>query len=327
MPAKHRTRPKAVPGFGPPAAADDRELHRVHKLILGLDPTGSRFANSLRDAIDQLLDGQRTGRWDWNQLRKTEKTHMGTVIEIKLHHDFNFGDGIDMDYLIAEIEVDCKFSQTMGGWEMPPEAVGHLCLVVTANDDAALWSAGLIRLTEGLLREGGNRDRKRRLTPEGESSILWLHQEMPLPPNLLLHLDATTRNNILDHKSGQRRINELFRAVPCEIIRRAVVLTVAQQEDSLKRARDARNQKNLGSEGFLVLGHQDDDPRIAKELGLPVPEKGQFVSVRVCPASADATNVATIAGGQWRIARPSDRATPAPKTSRSIDPKRRGVNG
>ena len=40
------------------------------------------FATALRDAIDQLLDGERTGRWDWYTLRKTEKTHMGTIVEI-----------------------------------------------------------------------------------------------------------------------------------------------------------------------------------------------------------------------------------------------------
>ena len=76
---------------------------------------------ALRDAIDQLLDGERTGRWDWYTLRKTEKTHMGTIVEIRLHNEFDFDDGEAMDYRIAGIDVDCKFSQSVGGWELPPD--------------------------------------------------------------------------------------------------------------------------------------------------------------------------------------------------------------
>ena len=109
-------------------------------------------------------------------LRKTEKTHMGSIVEINLHREFEFADGDATDYRIDGIEVDCKFSQSLGGWELPPESVGHLCLLVWANDDSSRWEAGLVRVPEAYLRPGrGNRDGKRRLTIEGESRILWLY--------------------------------------------------------------------------------------------------------------------------------------------------------
>ncbi len=35
-----------------------------------------RFRWALRDSLDELLDGQRTGRWAYQHLSKTEKTYL-----------------------------------------------------------------------------------------------------------------------------------------------------------------------------------------------------------------------------------------------------------
>jgi hypothetical protein len=267
--------------------------------------------------MDQLLDGERTGRWDWYTLRKTEKTHMGTIVEIRLHNAFEFDDGTEMDYRIAGVDVDCKFSQSMGGWELPPESMGHLCLLVTANDDAASWYAGLIRVTDDKVGSP-NRDGKRKLTLSGESQIAWLYDDHALPPNLLLHLTEADRERVFTARtgnrptSGQARLKELFRTVQGQIVRRAVVCTVAMQDDSMKRARDCRLKKHLGKEGFLILGHQEQDPEVADALGLPRPSKGQFVSVRVSPADAGDAPVAEIRGQLWRVADADDPPIVAP---------------
>src|SRR4051794_20048815 len=117
-----RTEPRSTPGHEPPSRDDDPELWAVADELWRLDDDGSKIANALRDTIDQLLDGEHTGRWDWLTLRKTEKTHMGTLVEIRLHNVFEFDDGAVMDYRIDGIEVDCKFSQDVGGWMMPPES-------------------------------------------------------------------------------------------------------------------------------------------------------------------------------------------------------------
>ena len=264
-------------GHDPPTQQQDPELHEVAALIRAADPEGARIGRVLRETIDQLLDGQHTGRWDWQTLRKTEKTHMGTLVEINLHREFDFADGATMDYRIGGIEVDCKFSQSLGGWELPPESVGHLCLLLWANDDASRWEAGLIRVHETDLRPGGNRDAKRRLTEEAESRILWLYENPALPENLLLHLGDATRERIFDaggaRSSGQARINELFRAIQQRVIPRSAILTVATQDDAMKRARDARLPKHLGSEGILVLGHQEQDPLVAESSGFPRPRR------------------------------------------------------
>jgi len=254
---------------------------------------------------------------------------MGTLVEINLHRQFSFGDGEVTDYRIAGIEVDCKYSMTYGGWELPPEAVGQLCLLVTADDRARTWSAGLIRCREEYLRGKPNRDAKRQLTASSRARIrpLWPGHG-PLAGNLLLSLPPGTSERIFGARAaggqqhGQARTNELFRSVQRRIIRRAELATVAQQDDFMKRARGnggARTQ--LRHEGILVLGHQDSDPLIAAALGLPAPSKGEFISARVVAAQAGRDDpVAIIAGQRWALARKGDPVIPAPVVPRKQQP-------
>ncbi len=326
--------PHLVAGYGPPAPGEDPELDRVAAAILRTDPHGDRFASVLRETYDQLYDGQRTGRWSPEQLRKTEKTHMGTLVEINVHREFGFGDGAAMDYNIDGVEVDCKFAARLGGWMLPREAytAEHLCLVVWASEEHNRWVAGLVRATPRSGRAAAgepddllgkeNQDRKRPLTPAGESRVRWLYDAPALPENLLFHLDAATRDVIFAaggrRDSGQKRVNALFRLVQRRIVNRASLLTVARQKDSPKRARDARLPRHLGQEGILVLGHQEDDPVVAAHLGLPVPAKGDFVSARVVPAERGRTGAAAeIEGAFWRLAEPSDPVVAAPQMKRS----------
>src|ERR1700723_2337673 len=294
---------------------DDPELEAVETELHLLAPTGGRVAAVLRDTLDQIYDGQHTGRWDYDQLNKTEKTHVGTLVEINLHRQFGFMDGTATDYRIAGVEVDCKYSMKYGGWELPPEAMDHICLLVTANDRQSSWAAGLIRIREPLLRARSNRDAKGQLSVNSYAYIrrIWPDNRR-LAENLFLSLDTDTRNRIFNAKAnhgnqhGQARVNELFRLVQHRIIRRAELATVAQQDDFMKRARGNGGARTaLRSEGILVLGHQDNDPLVASALGLPVPRKGEFVSARVVPARADRDDpVADIDGRSWALARPGD---------------------
>lgn len=306
-----------------PARGIDLELDAVTDELYRLDPTGDRVATVLRATFDQLYDGQHTGRWSFEQLHKTEKTHMGTLVEINLHREFEFIDGSATDYRIAGVEVDCKYSMS-GTWTLPPEAVGHLALVVAANDLSSQWMAGLVRVTEDKLNPGRNRDAKGTLSAYGRSQIRWLWSDHPgLAPNLFHQLGHTDREAIFEAKArrgnqhGQARVNELFRRVQGRLIRRAELATVAQQDDFMKRARGNGGARTaLRPEGILVLGHQDNDPRIAKALGLGIPSKGQFVSARVVPAKSPLGHVAEIHGELWRLATSTDPVFEAPEVSR-----------
>jgi hypothetical protein len=86
-------------------SAVDPELQALANAFRALDPDGKRTAKVLRETIDQLYDGQRTGRYRWDQLYKTEKTHCGTLVEINLQREFRFEDGVILDYSIVDLEV------------------------------------------------------------------------------------------------------------------------------------------------------------------------------------------------------------------------------
>ncbi len=85
-----------------------------------------RFGNVLRQSIDEVLDGQRTGRFDIYaaDVAKTERTYLGTKVEIVCQDEFDLGRNQKMDYLIAGHEVDAKFSMSsVFGQAIPKEAV------------------------------------------------------------------------------------------------------------------------------------------------------------------------------------------------------------
>ncbi|MFI6641563.1 NaeI family type II restriction endonuclease [Streptomyces sp. NPDC050504] len=296
------------------ALQDDPALAAVHDRIRSLDPSGERFARVLRDTIDQLLNGEVTGRYDWKTLFKTEKTHAGTIVEINLQREFKFDDGDAMDYKIAGYDVDCKYSQNFGGWMIPPEAVGHLCLLVWADDYTSRWSAGLLRIERRWLNAGSNRDAKLTVKAEHRDKILWLWRDAELPENVLLHLDDADRTAVFAPKAGQARLNELFRRAQGRRIGRNVVRTVAQQKDYMKRVRgNGGSRSALRPEGILIMGDYRAHQEIARSLGLPVPREGEFVSARVTEAGPGRTAPqAVIAGIPWALARPGDPVTAAP---------------
>jgi len=277
---------------------DDAELLAVAAEIRKLDPQGSRTAHILRDTLDQLYDGQRTGRYRWDQLYHTERTKGGELVEINLHREFKFQDGDKLDCQIAGTDVDCKYSQTLGGWMIPPEAHGHLCLVLWAEDSQdPRWSMGIVRITPDRLNTGGNRDAKATLNAAGGDAITWLFEGALLPSNVLLQLDTATVQRIMGCKSGQKRINELFRSALGRPVGRAVVATVAQQDDYMKRVRANGGARTaLKPEGIVILGQYSSHAAIARALGLPVASHGESLSVRLAPAKARGAGVVQISG-------------------------------
>ncbi|MCI3154042.1 restriction endonuclease [Streptomyces sp. GB4-14] len=312
------------------ALKQDLDVQKVADHILSLDPKGKRFGAVLRDTIDQLLNGEATGRYDWNQLYKTEKTHAGTLVEINLQREFKFADGGDvgsfddkhpMDYRILGIDVDCKFSQTFGGWMIPPEAMGYLCLLVWADDSKSKWSAGILRVRSEWLNTGRNRDKKLTLKAEHrDDAVHWIWRDADLPENVLLHLPEATRSAILNEKSGQARVVELFSRVQNRRIGRGTVRTAAQQLDYLARLREGKYRARtvLRERGILIAGPFDKHRDIARRIGAEVPQRGEFVSFRVAeamPHHGEAPRV-ELEGREWVLATPDDPEREGPRLPR-----------
>ncbi|MEB3021485.1 NaeI family type II restriction endonuclease [[Mycobacterium] crassicus] len=303
-----------------------------------------RFRWALRDSLDELLDGQRTGRWAYQHLSKTEKTYLGTAVEVNLTKEFEFRNGDHLDWQIAGRDIDCKFSKDLGGWEIPMEMylcadhgdrqgkADHPALLTWFDDTTSRWAAGLITITDESLRwktdDNGdtvrayNRDNKRRLAESSAEAVYWLWDglQTDLPRNLLLHLNADARGRVFSFpSSGQKRVDQLFREVQGQIVGRQTVLTVGQQDDAPKRVRDAR--LHLRQEGIVVLGHQDSHPTVATSLGLPVPVKGEWIAVRLAPVSeTDGRPSFTLEGQRWAVAHFDEPSVEAPDLPKKFTP-------
>lgn len=289
----------------------DDALEEVAQELRDLDPEGTRWAAVIRHTYDMIYDGQETGRYRWDQLMKTEKTHFGSMLEINAQRAFEFDGGDKLDFKIAGHEVDAKWSQSDGGWMLPPEVFGELALVATADDAKSEWSLGLVRVTNNHRREKTNRDEKSQLNLDGRASIQWLWRREPLPPNVLLQLPAETVAHIFDHRDGTQRLHRLFREAEGRVVHRTTVETVAQQLDSQKRVRvNGGSRTVLALEGIVILSGAYH-AHIAMALGVSVPSPLEYISVRVVPATEGG---ALIAGERWRRATADDeivRVAPA----------------
>lgn len=275
---------------GPPPYGADPELDAVSAWFKRQGDLREIFGDAIRQALDEIIDTARTGRWDLEQCNDQEKAYVGVKVEHVIRGTFELGYGTQarMDFDVDGIDVDCKWSKNFGQWQIPNEAVGHLCLLVWADEATNQMGVGLIRITEELL-VGGNRDQKRSIqSPGGRSRIRWLvppNAGVPpnpgLPPNFLLHLDPSDREAILSLRGGDARAQELFKRCEGIILHRHTIESIGQQKDEGRRFR-GETRAALRAEGFEVLnGHWKDQKARARELGGPVPENSkQWVCLR-----------------------------------------------
>jgi hypothetical protein len=294
------------------------DLREIAAWFEGQEDARRRFGFVFRDALDFMLDGQHTGRWHYDHLSKTEKTHLGSMIEITFAKEFEIEEGRLIDWRVAGQDIDCKFSRSMYGWEFPLEmyaqsystghknTIDHPAFVAWMCDDTNEWAVGLVRISDGLLRfhpDGRprwNGDRKRKIADEHQDEIYWLFGGVQddLPRNAILDLSAAERAGALNSStSGNMRMKVLFTAVQQQLIDRGTILTVGQQDDSPRRARDSRTL--LAKSGIALLGHMEGHPDVALALGLDVCEKGQWMSVRLVQVDAHSPRRKAFHRGRW----------------------------
>lgn len=236
-----------------------------------------------RDTIDDVMQTARTGRRSYAELEKTEKTYIGTRIEIGLRALL----GVPrrkLDLLLLGEDVDVK--HTMGGnWMIPGEALDHVCILMAADEKKALCYMGLFVARPGYLSAGTNQDRKRTLSPEGFQHIRWLLRGHPYPPNFWRTVPAAAIEAITSERTGNGRVKALFRSVQERPITRRVIEETALQDDFMRRIRKDGGGKSgtrgdLAKEGLVLLsGKYNSD--VVRALGLPAVGPGEFISRKV----------------------------------------------
>lgn len=158
---------------------------RLIDALVSLDQGKEQFVTSvggiIRDAIDFVLDGEQT----LDELEACEKTFIGTKVEKRFLKRFNLPSkrkndkATKLDTVIDGFDVDLKFTLHKN-WMIPPEAVGHWCLLIQVDDRGNTFSLGVLRMDEDRLTNGGNRDGKRSVNKIGKQKIIWLAQHETL---------------------------------------------------------------------------------------------------------------------------------------------------
>lgn len=236
------------------------------------------FGQILRRSIDEVLDGPRTGRWDFSQLEKTEKTYVGTKVEIVLRTELGLDPGGFMDLEIEGHPMDVKWAMD-SGWQIPREAVDQLCLCLGGRRKLQYFQVGLVRCRADHLNFGSNQDGKKTLSSVGREAMTMLVGEAPTPSNFVADMDSTLRSAVMAEGTIQARVTRLFRELPYTPISRNAIRTIARTEgDPMRRLRaDSHAADPLGGMKILsakygnrtveALGHQ----RLAKDEFMSVP--------------------------------------------------------
>ena len=242
----------------------------------GLDNLLADFPLMMRRIIDNVVDTPRTGRRVYEDLEKTEKTYIGTRVEIELRAYLGFPKG-KLDLLIDGLDVDVK--HTMGDtWMIPTEAINKPCIVVAADEGSALCYLGLIIARPEYLTASANKDSKKSVSAAGCQHIKWLVNASPYPANFWRNIDEANVDAIFGGKSGNKRLVTLFKLLQEQPIPRDVVDGVAQQKDYMKRLRaNGGARDELKKQGISLFSGAYDAATI-KALGLPFCKRNEFIS-------------------------------------------------
>jgi hypothetical protein len=268
-------------------AVRDPRMDAVEGELGAIPDCSHAITNAVARAVDEVVDPVRSARWQLAELLQPEKTVIGIRVENVIRMDLELARASHLDVVIAGENVDIKF--TLGqNWAIPPEAMDEICLLVSFRESDHSVSAGLVRISEGILNAGRNRDGKRGISREGKTAIRWLARNVIASKSMIgfmASLQPQVRAQITDSSVGaQVRINRLFTSVMNSPIPEDVVQAVAQHQDWTRRLRpDAANPKAPGAAvGYDVLRQSSpQDRRRIAELGLQPLTPGFCISVGV----------------------------------------------
>jgi hypothetical protein len=233
------------------------------------------FPLLLRQAIDEVIDTPRTGRFLIEQTEKTEKTYLGTKVEILLRNWLKFPKGSVLDMNVGGTECDIKNTMHYN-WTIPRENVGRLAMLVKASEKKGVCSLGVAVMRDGYLNPGKNQDQKRTMSAIGQQNIWWIVDGFPYPVNFWRLMTAAERDALMRAGRGTARLTKLFETIQRRPISRNQVQDLAQQHDYMKRlranggARDRLRPKKIallsGAFHQMAIKHFNLGPLTADEF-------------------------------------------------------------
>lgn len=250
----------------------------ILKNVGGQEGFQREFPNLIRRAFDEVIDTPRTGRLRLDQIEKTEKTYIGTKIEILFRSFIGYPKGI-RDLNVDGMDVDIK--NTIGSnWMIPRESFNEPCILIAANEKTARCKLGIIVARPEYLSVGSNRDQKKSITKDSFKYIEWVLFDHPYPPNIWENADPARVERIFKARGGTQRLVQLFKEMEGIPISRTVIQGISQQKDYMKRLRKNGGARDELARANIALLSAAYDRSLIKKLSLPDCSSDDFISVK-----------------------------------------------
>ncbi len=251
--------------------------HAVVTAAGGIDAFTEMVTALFRQAFDEVIDAPRTNRFTLAEIEKTEKTYIGTKVEILLRNFLRMPKGTILDLSVNGVEVDIKMT-TARDWMIPRESIGRPAILMKADESSALCDVGLVVCRPDYLRTSNNQDKKGQIAAAQYVNIWWILRRQPYPKNFWEVLPLAERKAIMEAGTGKWRLAALFEQIQGQPISRSQVEAIGQQDDYMKRLRKNGGARDiLGPKQIAILwGSKDRD--LIERFGIgPVTSK-EFVS-------------------------------------------------
>jgi hypothetical protein len=244
------------------------------------DPDGivGATAQLIRRAIDEVIDAPRTKRLILSECEKTEKTYLGTKVEILFRDAIGQPKGEFLDLDLGGVDTDIKHSIGTA-WMIPQEAINKPCVLISENETTARFNLGVIICRPENLTAGGNRDQKLQVSAYGRDQAVWLAKDAPYPRNIWQGFDSQLLALIKSHRGGAKRVAELFRNLQNTPIPRSAIAAIAAQLDPLKRVRANGGARDILRPEEIAILWGSYDRALISALGLAPILSDEFLSL------------------------------------------------
>ncbi|MDF1776676.1 MAG: NaeI family type II restriction endonuclease [Rhizobiaceae bacterium] len=243
----------------------------------GFDIFSEKIPLILRQAFDEVIDAPRTNRFTLGETEKTEKTYVGTKVEILIRNFLKVPKGSVLDMSVDGVEVDIK-NTIARSWMLPREVMGKPAMLVRANEKLAKCDIGIVICHPEYMRGSTNQDGKGGLRAAAHVNIWWILRGHPYPQNFWEALSLVDRNQILASGSGTNRIAALFERIQRRPISRLQVQALAQQHDYMKRIRRNGGARDILAPKGIALLWGKGDSRLIAQLNLGIVNADEFIS-------------------------------------------------
>lgn len=243
----------------------------------GFDAFAEMVMVLFRQAFDEVIDAPRTNRFTLAEIEKTEKTYIGTKVEILLRNFLGMPKGQVLDLSVNGVEVDIKMT-TARDWMIPRESIGRPAILLKADERSAQCDVGLVVCRPEYLRTSNNQDKKGQIAAAHYVHIWWILHRHRYPKNFWEVLPLAERNAIMEAGTGKWRLAELFERIQGQPISRSQVQAIGQQHDYMKRLRKNGGARDILGPKQIAILWGSKDRGLIERFGLGPVTSEEFVS-------------------------------------------------